>query len=60
MKILDRLRIWWQQRRHVWTARRAGGPLREFVYLDDVAVYSLLASRKGASQRSSPRPRRLH
>ncbi len=47
------LRRWWRRRR--WAKRRkkaaeAGQhePLREFVYLDDVSVYSLLASRIGA------------
>jgi hypothetical protein len=28
--------------------QRAGAPLREFVYLDQVSVYSLIASRRGA------------
>jgi hypothetical protein len=46
-------RRWWRRRR--WAARRKKAaeatrdePLREFVYLDDVSVYSLLASRIGA------------
>src|SRR5262245_31681899 len=34
--------------RRVRAARTATAPLREFVYLDEVSVYSLLASRQGA------------
>ena len=40
---------WWRRLRNR-EHRRSGltGPLREFVYLDEVSVYSLLASRRGA------------
>ena len=36
-------------------ARSQGGaPLREFVYLDEVSVFSLISSRLGQSRQSSP------
>ena len=42
---------WFRRLRPSWKAAKSrtheGGALREFVYLDDVSVYSLLASRKG-------------
>jgi hypothetical protein len=47
MKFFTRLRVGfrqWQRRR---AAQRQKGPLREFVYLDEVSVYSLNASRHG-------------
>lgn len=45
----DRWRRWRGRRRPNEPAgEQPEGPLREFVYLDDVAVYSLIASRKGA------------
>lgn len=48
MKLWDRFRTWRTRRRHQKAAKRRGkAGLREFVYLDDVSVYSLLASRKG-------------
>ena len=42
------LRAWRHRRRHAREARKQPGTRREFVYLDEVSVYSLLASRKGA------------
>lgn len=45
------LRELWARRsrsRRIKAARAAKSPLREFVYLDEVSVYSLLASRQGA------------
>lgn len=49
MSIRSRFRNWKVKRRRRRSARRgAKGSLREFVYLDEVSVYSLLASRKGA------------
>lgn len=46
-------RKWWRRRRRMKLRTKAAEanrhePLREFVYLDDVSVYSLLASRIGA------------
>jgi hypothetical protein len=40
-------RSWRRRRRWKIAVRRHNTPLREFVYLDDVSVYSLYASRKG-------------
>ncbi|MEV0326220.1 hypothetical protein AB0H63_07165 [Micromonospora echinospora] len=37
-----------RRRRRIKAARAVTTPLREFVYLDEVSVYSLLASRQGA------------
>lgn len=49
MKIRDRIVGWWRRRRRRRAARRGGkADLREFVYLDEVSVYSLIASRTGA------------
>jgi len=49
MSIRSRFRNWKTKRRRRRAAKRAGkGHLREFVYLDEVSVYSLIASRKGA------------
>ena len=44
MKILDRVKNWWISRKDSRSV--FSEPLREFVYLDEVSVYSLLASRK--------------
>jgi hypothetical protein len=40
-------RRWREYRRKREDKKYAGTPLREFVYLDEVSVYSLIASRKG-------------
>ena len=47
MKFITRLRVWFRQwrRRKAFTKQKAD--LREFVYLDEVSVYSLIASRLG-------------
>lgn len=45
MNLRERCRDWRRKRRRSESSR--GGELREFVYLDDVSVYSLLASRRG-------------
>jgi hypothetical protein len=36
-----------RQWRRRWAAKNEKGMLREFVYLDEVSVYSLIASRLG-------------
>lgn len=48
MSIRSRWRRWRRRRRRAKSMTSVGGDLREFVYLDDVSVYSLLASRRGA------------
>ena len=48
MSPLKRLRAWHHRRGHAREAKKQPGTPREFVYLDEVSVYSLLASRKGA------------
>ena len=48
MSITSRFRDWRKQRASRRRRALCDGSLREFVYLDDVSVYSLLASRKGA------------
>lgn len=48
MSVRSRWRGWRRKRRRRKALASAGGALREFVYLDDVSVYSLLASRWGA------------
>ena len=48
MSPFKRLRAWRHRRAHAREARKQPGTPREFVYLDEVSVYSLLASRKGA------------
>jgi len=48
MMLVDRVKRWWRRRRRRRAAAdSAGASLREFVYLDEVSVYSLLASRLG-------------
>ena len=47
MNPANRFRTWRRRRRLQSAARRSHSPLREFVYLDDVSVYSLIASRVG-------------
>ena len=48
MSPFKRLRAWRHRRGQAREARKQPGTPREFVYLDEVSVYSLLASRKGA------------
>lgn len=47
MKIAARFRRWLRRRQREQVAKRRKAALREFVYLDEVSVYSLLASRLG-------------
>lgn len=46
MSLADRFKSWRNRRARRRVLRSSDGPLREFVYLDDVSLYSLLASRK--------------
>lgn len=46
MNIRSRVAAWLRRRRRVRAAKKQA-PLREFVYLDDVSVFSLIASRLG-------------
>lgn len=49
MRLFTRLRVWWRRRKLKAEARKQQAPpLREFVYLDEVSVYSLNASRLGS------------
>ena len=49
MKLFTRLQVWWRRRKLKAAARKQQAPpLREFVYLDEVSVYSLNASRLGS------------
>ena len=47
MSILARLRDWLRRQKPRRIPANSTGLLREFVYLDEVSVYSILASRKG-------------
>ncbi len=47
MNILSRLQTWLRRLKPQRAPKSHAGPLREFVYLDEVSVYSILASRKG-------------
>lgn len=47
MSLASRFRTWRRRRKLQSAARRLQSPLREFIYLDDVSVYSLIASRVG-------------
>ncbi len=47
MNLFTRLRVWFRRRRGKQESERQHAPLREFVYLDEVSVYSLMASRRG-------------
>lgn len=47
MRLRARLRRWRRRRRWEKAARESSDLLREFVYLDEVSVYSLLASKQG-------------
>ena len=46
MSIASRFRGWLHRITRQHTSVNSHGPLREFVYLDEVSVYSILASRK--------------
>lgn len=48
MSPFKRIRAWRHRRGRTRETRKQPGTPREFVYLDEVSVYSLLASRKGA------------
>jgi phage terminase large subunit GpA-like protein len=47
MTLRQRYRNWILQRRWRKARRNENEPLREFVYLDEVSVYSLVASQIG-------------
>lgn len=47
MSLMRRFKIWWRGQRRRRAAGKEKAPLREFVYLDEISVYSLLASRLG-------------
>lgn len=47
MNLIRRIKVWWRGLRRRRAAGKKKAPLREFVYLDEVSVYSLLASRLG-------------
>ena len=47
MSITSRLRDWLRRLKLKQVPGKSAGLLREFIYLDEVSVYSLLASRKG-------------
>lgn len=48
MQFLQNLRARIRRRKRIKAAMTTSNPLRQFVYLDEVSVYSLLASREGA------------
>lgn len=49
MSLRERFRRWRRQRRRQRAARELGeAPLREFIYLDEVSVFSLISSRLGS------------
>ena len=48
MSISSRVRAWLRRLKPQKAPENLTGLLREFVYLDEVSVYSILASRKGA------------
>jgi len=47
LSLLSRIRGWRRQQRRKRASKREKAPLREFVYLDEISVYSLIASRLG-------------
>ena len=47
MKIVEDVKGWFKRGNRNRPRPISAEPLREFVYLDEVSVYSLLASRKG-------------
>ena len=46
--MFEKVRARMKRRQRVRRARAATAPLREFIYVDEVSVYSLLSSRQGA------------
>jgi hypothetical protein len=48
LNFIKRIRARMRRRKRIKAAMAATDPLRQFVYLDEVSVYSLLASREGA------------
>ncbi|MYA59130.1 MAG: hypothetical protein F4X40_01040 [Chloroflexi bacterium] len=48
MKLFSGMCSWWHRRRQEATDSARGALVREFIYLDDISVYSILASTKGA------------
>ncbi|QIN81107.1 hypothetical protein GBA65_21985 (plasmid) [Rubrobacter marinus] len=48
MSIVDRVKLWFRRWRRKRAFEKEKSPLREFVYLDEVSVFSLVASRLGA------------
>jgi hypothetical protein len=48
LRLLDRLARWWLRRRQATSHRTNSADLREFVYLDEVSVYSLISSQIGS------------
>jgi hypothetical protein len=48
LRLLDRLARWWLRRRQSTGHRTNSADLREFVYLDEVSVYSLISSQIGS------------
>jgi hypothetical protein len=48
MNLIIRLQVWFRQWRRKRASKGQKTPLREFVYLDEVSVYSLNASRLGS------------
>jgi hypothetical protein len=47
LKLATRFKVWFRRKRRNRAARRRRAALREFVYLDEVSIFSLLASRLG-------------
>jgi hypothetical protein len=47
MNLITLLRVWYRRWRRKRASKKQKAPLREFVYLDEVSVYSLMASRLG-------------
>ncbi len=48
MNIVNRIKLWFRRWRRKRAFEKEKSPLREFVYLDEVSVFSLVASRLGA------------
>lgn len=62
MSLLERAQQWLRRRRRKLAAKAKKAELREFVYLDEVSVYSLIASRLGpvAAEFTDTEKRSLH